>query len=82
MIGTIEDACVLEYLLHIGDELISVTVTRVGKIRVRFGRIGGLDFLFDSGKVHGVSDDSGIVGDAMGNGIDWSEKRNRVLALF
>lgn len=81
MIWPIERKAVGEHLADVGNELVGVVITRVGRIRIGFLRVGRRELALDGPKIHWILDDSGIVGNVQGDRVNGMEERRSILHL-
>jgi hypothetical protein len=70
VVWSIEGETVVKYQANISSEFIHGHVARVLGVGVGFRRVRSIEFALNGGKVHGVFDDGGIMGDVEGDRVD------------
>lgn len=82
MLRSIKSHTIAEYQSDISDELVRAEITRVGRIWIRFDRIGRHQFAFNGGEIHGVFDDLKIMRYLQSLWINGKTERGSILHLF
>ena len=82
MVRPIEGHTITEDQSNIGYEFISADVTRIGRVRVRFNRVGSQQFALNGRKVHGMLNDLKIVRYLQSFWVDGEAEGSGILHLF
>jgi hypothetical protein len=83
MLRPIEGHTITEDQSNIGNEIVGADVTRIGRVRVRFNRVGSQQFALNGREVHGMLDDDlNIVRYLQSLWVDGGAEGSDILQLF